>query len=141
MSGFERFKCEERMPPIETPVLIKHRGRWRVGELRWDNPGWEDTYQAYQYWDDPWDDGQIWDWDDITEWCHLPPDDEDAELYGKNDKIESSESKGTTREWIALSANTDLGKPYEAFKAADEAIQQKLSAAFKSLTSSKKEES
>lgn len=92
MSGFERFKCEERMPPVETPVLVRHLGRWRVGEIRWYHPSWEELGDSFQYWDDPWNSGQDWDWDDITEWCHLPPDDEDSARFPydvENDKSEA----------------------------------------------------
>lgn len=33
--------------PIETPVLILYKGEWRIGEQRWDHPGFEDTYKSY----------------------------------------------------------------------------------------------
>ena len=61
-----------RLPKVETPVLILHAGKVRIGELRWDYPGYEDTYQAYRYWDDPEDDGQAWEWNDVTHWMPLP---------------------------------------------------------------------
>jgi hypothetical protein len=65
--------CADRLPAVETPVLILCKGQLRVGELRWDTPGYEDTYQAFQYWDDPDDDGQCWEWGDITHWMPAPP--------------------------------------------------------------------
>lgn len=60
--------CADRLPPDETPVPIMLDGELRLGELRWDHPGWEDTYQSYRYWDDPHDDGQDWQMHDVTHW-------------------------------------------------------------------------
>jgi hypothetical protein len=60
------------LPPIETEVLILVRGRWRIGALQWETPGFEDTFKAFKYWDDPEDDGQDWEWYDVTHWCSLP---------------------------------------------------------------------
>ena len=65
-------KCADRLPPEETPVLIVVGGKLRIGELRWERPTWEETWQAFQYWDDPEDDGREWDWEDVTEWTPLP---------------------------------------------------------------------
>ena len=62
----------DRLPPDETPVLVMCKGRPRIAELRWEPPGYEDTYKAYRYWDDPEDDGQCWEWDDITCWMYIP---------------------------------------------------------------------
>jgi len=66
------IKCSERMPEPEIPVLIMNNGDMRIGEIRWDYPTHEETYQAFRYWDDPFDDGQIWDCCDITHWMPLP---------------------------------------------------------------------
>ena len=66
------ISVDERLPADETPVIILHRGEARIGELRWDHPGFEDTYSSYRYWDNPHDDGQGWEWDDITLWMPLP---------------------------------------------------------------------
>jgi hypothetical protein len=62
----------ERLPEIETPVLICYGVDIRIGELRWETPGYEDNFTAYKYWDDPVDDGQCWEWHDITHWMPLP---------------------------------------------------------------------
>lgn len=59
-------------PEVEVPVLVIHRGKRRVGELRWDRPNYEDTYKAYTYWDDPHNDGQCWEHDEVTHWMPLP---------------------------------------------------------------------
>jgi hypothetical protein len=61
-----------KLPPVETPVLIIHRGAVRIGELRWETPSFEDTFRAFNYWDDPNDDGQEWGWDDVTHWMPIP---------------------------------------------------------------------
>ena len=66
------IKCPERLPKIETPVLIVYRGQIRVGELREEHPTWEETFKAYSYWDDPEDDGKDWEWFDVTHWMPLP---------------------------------------------------------------------
>jgi hypothetical protein len=62
----------DRLPPDETPVLVAfHNGARRIAALFWEEPGYEDTFARYQYWDDPDDDGQNWDWADITHWAPL----------------------------------------------------------------------
>lgn len=68
------ISCEERLPPDETPVIIARSKdpAPRIGEIRWDHPSWEETYQSYRYWDDPNDDGQCWEWDSVTHWVPLP---------------------------------------------------------------------
>ncbi len=63
--------CEESLPPDEFPVLIRINGKIRIGERRWDHPGFEDTYQSYWYWDDPDDDGQAWERDSVTHWKYI----------------------------------------------------------------------
>lgn len=70
--------CNERMPEADTPVLVYIRGRVRTGELRWETPTYEETFAPYMYWDDPDDDGQMWEWDDVTHWRPLPPAPEGA---------------------------------------------------------------
>ena len=62
----------ERLPDDETPVLIFHHTKIRIGELVWEHPGFEDNYDAFRYWDDPENDGQGWEWGDITHWMPLP---------------------------------------------------------------------
>lgn len=62
----------ERLPEDETPVLIVHKGKLRIGEIRWEYPGCEDNYEAFRYWDSPDDDGQEWEWNNVTHWMPLP---------------------------------------------------------------------
>jgi hypothetical protein len=62
----------ERLPADETPVLIICNGCVKIGELRWEHPTFEETYEPFRYWDDPHDDGQIWEWTDVTHWMPLP---------------------------------------------------------------------
>jgi hypothetical protein len=66
------ISTNDHLPAYETPVLIVYRGEVRIGERREERPGWEDTFQAYDYWDDPADDGKDWEWDDVTHWMTLP---------------------------------------------------------------------
>ena len=63
----------DSLPPKETPVLILFSNETiRIGEIRWEYPTYEDTYNAFRYWDDPADDGKDWEWLDITHWQALP---------------------------------------------------------------------
>lgn len=63
-------KPDDILPPVDRPVLVRIDGVVRIGELRWDCPGWEDTYDAYQYWDDPHNDGQDWE-GRVTDWAYF----------------------------------------------------------------------
>jgi hypothetical protein len=60
----------DRMPADETPVIALLAGLPVIAERCWDRPGYEDTYNAYRYWDSPTSDGQ--EWDAITHWLPLP---------------------------------------------------------------------
>lgn len=62
----------ERLPADETPVMILRNGELRIGELRWEKPTYEETFNPFQYWDDPNNDGQTWEWDEVTHWMPLP---------------------------------------------------------------------
>lgn len=68
------IKCTDRMPAVETEVLVVHKGKIKIASLQWDIGGVEDTYQPYQYWADP-DDFADYEWDDVTHWQPLsqPP--------------------------------------------------------------------
>ena len=67
------ISTSRQLPSDETPVLILRSGEVRIGERRWDYPGFEDTYRAFWYWEDPNDDGQAWeDNNDVTHWMPLP---------------------------------------------------------------------
>lgn len=80
----------DMLPPSEQEVFILVRGRWRVGELRWERPGFEDTFQAFQYWDDPEDDGQDWEWYDVTHWCSQPAIPEPYDPFMECEEVEVS---------------------------------------------------
>ena len=66
-------KCKDKLPEDETRVLILYQGEWKIGMLFWETPGFEDTFKAFRYWDDPEDDGKYYEWYDITHWTELPP--------------------------------------------------------------------
>jgi len=68
----EWVSVSDRLPPRDTPVLILHSEEVKVGELRWDSPGFEDTYEEFWYWDSPTDDGQEWERPDVTHWQAIP---------------------------------------------------------------------
>lgn len=59
-------------PEIGADVLALHKDEWRVLAIEWDNPSYEDIYQAYPYWYDPNNDSDIIEWDDVTYWMPLP---------------------------------------------------------------------
>lgn len=69
----EWISVDQRLPPDETPVIILLDGVPRIGELRWEEPSYEETFKAFRYWDCPHDDGQGWEWHQVTAWMHLPP--------------------------------------------------------------------
>lgn len=66
------ISVNDRLPEEATPVLVLHKGERRIGEICWDYPSWEETYQAFRYWDCPYNDGQGWEVFDITHWMPLP---------------------------------------------------------------------
>ena len=66
------INAKDSLPNIETPVIIVIGGNVCIGELRWDHPSYEDSYEAYMYWDDPNDDGKEWEWRDVTHWMPIP---------------------------------------------------------------------
>ena len=70
------FKTSEKLPPQRQNVLIFHDGEWKLGVLLTEYPHWEDPYPKYSYWDDPINDGQEYEWFDVTHWTELPADPE-----------------------------------------------------------------
>ncbi len=69
----EWTSVNDGLPADETPVLIIHNGQIRIGAIFWEHPGFEDTYEAFKYWDDPNDDdGMPWEWGEISHWMPLP---------------------------------------------------------------------
>lgn len=61
----------DRLPEAETPVLVVYNGEVRLGELRWEHPTYEEGFAPFRYWDDPTNDGQVWDHCDVTHWMPL----------------------------------------------------------------------
>lgn len=70
--GTQWIQCSERIPPEDTPVLILRNGELRIGAIFTESPGHEETFKAFNYWDDPNDDGQCWEWHEVTHWMPLP---------------------------------------------------------------------
>ena len=54
------------------PVLIFWNGNIVIGERRCEHPTFEETFEAFWYWDDPTDDGQDWEREEVTHWMPLP---------------------------------------------------------------------
>jgi hypothetical protein len=62
----------EYLPPDETPVLILIRGNFQIGERVWEKPLFEETHEAFWFWDSPSDGGKGWQNADVTAWTPLP---------------------------------------------------------------------
>jgi hypothetical protein len=59
-------------PFTDEPVLALVKGVFRIAALYWEHPNPEDTYRSFRYWDDAYNEGQDWQWDDVTHWDPLP---------------------------------------------------------------------
>jgi hypothetical protein len=66
------IECAKVLPPLDTPVVIVLAGEARIGELRTEHPSYEETFEPYNYWDDPYNDGQDWEFNAVTHWKPLP---------------------------------------------------------------------
>lgn len=67
------IKTSDKLPPDETPVLIKlGDGQFHVAEVRLDEPGPDDSYAAHRYWIDPHKEYTEWELDQVVEWTPLP---------------------------------------------------------------------
>lgn len=63
----------EGLPADGVPVLVAFsNGARRIAALFRETPGYEDNVEAYQYWDNPDDGGQCWEWGEVTHWAELP---------------------------------------------------------------------
>jgi hypothetical protein len=67
------ISVDERLPEPETDVLIIRMGQIRVGAIFIEHESWEEGGREIHYWDDSNDDGQGWDWCEVTHWMPLPP--------------------------------------------------------------------
>ena len=66
------ISVDYRLPDEETPVMVTFIDcSIRILELRWEYTGYEDTFNRFQYWDDPYNDGQCIDWHNVTHWMPL----------------------------------------------------------------------
>ena len=62
----------ERMPPSETYVLCVVGGMPRVLSRELEDDGYESTYPAFWYWDDPANCGSEIADEEVTHWMPLP---------------------------------------------------------------------
>lgn len=60
------------LPDEGVECLIVVNGVVRIAARFWDNPGFEDTYDAYMYWDDPVTQHGGWEPDAVTHWMPSP---------------------------------------------------------------------
>lgn len=63
---------EDETPPDQTDILIKRdNGSICVAALYWEHPMFEDTWESYRYFDNPYDEGQEWEWHSVVEWKYI----------------------------------------------------------------------
>ena len=67
-------RTQDKTPSDETEVLILVNGVRRIGWILWETPSYEEAFKAFPYWDDPHNDGQDWEWRDVTHWAPLLSD-------------------------------------------------------------------
>ena len=60
------------LPEIGIPVMIIYKDEPRIGVLLREEPSYEETFSPYLYWDSYYDDGQDWEWFDVTKWAYIP---------------------------------------------------------------------
>jgi hypothetical protein len=61
---------KDSLPKEGEEVLIVWKDKLRIAILAWERPDFEDTWDAFQYWEvDTYD--EI-DWRDVTYWMELP---------------------------------------------------------------------
>jgi hypothetical protein len=65
-------RCADALPPHKRPVLIWIDGKAAVAALFKEPPDWESDTRSYDYWDSPEQDGEEWEWNDVTHWQPLP---------------------------------------------------------------------
>lgn len=63
-----RLCSDGDLPEEGVECLIVVNGVVRIGARFWDEPGREDTYRSYMYWDDPDTQHGGWEPDDVTHW-------------------------------------------------------------------------
>ena len=68
----EWISVEDRLPQPETDVLIMRLGQIRIGAIFIEHESWEEGGREIHYWDDSNDDGQGWNWCEVTHWMPLP---------------------------------------------------------------------
>lgn len=66
------ISCLEKLPEIETKVLIICNNEIRLGALEYEIPSFEETFTKFKYWFEPDNDMQVYEFQDITHWMPLP---------------------------------------------------------------------
>jgi hypothetical protein len=71
------WKHPHREPPPENTIVLLRVRANNINEVRTavrriEHPSFEDTFQAYSYWDDPYNEGQSWEMEDLLEWTEIP---------------------------------------------------------------------
>lgn len=72
MSKSKWILTKDELPKEDTPVLIFVKGEIHIGEIRWEDPTFEETFKAFKYWQDPTTESADWEWHDVTHWMPLP---------------------------------------------------------------------
>lgn len=68
----EWVSIDSRLPQNDNIVLVLLRGEIRMGFRQTESPTHEESFQQFDYWDDPYCEGQDWG-GLVTHWMPLPP--------------------------------------------------------------------
>jgi len=68
----EWISVDDRLPDEGTDVLALRLGKQCIAAIFVEVQSYEEGGRRIRYWDDPNDDGQGWEWDEVTHWMPLP---------------------------------------------------------------------
>ena len=71
------ISVNDDLPMIGEPVLAMRCGEPVIAGMFEEPEDWESDMRAYYYWDDFNNDGQGWEYNEITHWMPLPAPPED----------------------------------------------------------------
>jgi hypothetical protein len=66
------ISVEDRMPSEGERVLALFKGEWVVLEVGVENPSYEETFEPFKYWFEPFSDMLYIEYYDVTHWLPLP---------------------------------------------------------------------
>ena len=66
------ISVEDRLPSLHERVLCLLNGEHIVLELGQESPAWEETFTAFLYWYEPYEEYMQIEWHEVTHWMPLP---------------------------------------------------------------------